>query len=362
MKIVAYSDLHQHEYKSHSWLTEDGLNSRVVDTTNAVKKIYEHAGSIGAPVFFLGDMFQIKGEVPVTGFNELYNVISRRFCLVEGKVMDIMIPGNHDMATADGSRHALEVFNQGSNHVASAPVVLNPWPGIVIAAIPFPMENGKFSASKFAAAYNHVVEQVNRYDSTCTRILMSHCYTQELMKKYHDLSGDVVGRNLLVDFDIVLLGHHHIHDVIESEDGRKCVSVGAPLQHTFNDVGEKRGFVVVDTETREVEHHVLESRKFWAFDGEKAIVPEKAAGSFVRARVGSKTEGERVRKELEKAGAASITIEVVPKTPKKTRLDIKTGAKDDEIVQKFLESEFCTTELPKAELAGLARDYLAKVS
>ncbi len=361
MKLVAYADAHQHEYKNHAWLTEDGLNSRVVDVANAVNEVYAYADSIGAPVMFLGDMFQIKGNVAVTGFNEIYWIISRRFDPAR-KEDDLMIPGNHDMATADGSRHALEVLNQGHNIVVSKPTLLTPWPGVVVATIPYPLVNGKFNDRKFVAAYNTLAEQVAEYETGTFRILMAHCYTHELMGKHHGVAGDVSGADLLEAFDLVLLGHHHIHDVIEGPDGKKCVSVGALIQHTFNDVGDKRGFVEIDTETLKVTHHVIESRKFWAFEGEKEIIPEKAAGGFVRVRVGSKAEGERARKELEKAGAASISIEVIPKTPKKTRLDVEAGAKDDEIIKKFLDSEFCTTTLDKSDLLGRAKEYLAKVA
>lgn len=357
-KIVFYSDLHEHGFKSHSWITEDGLNSREVDAANAAKTVYEYAESINAPVCFAGDLFQIKGEMSVTGFNLLYAIISPRF---SAGGPDIMIPGNHDMATPDGSKHALETFNQDKNLVVTNPTVLSPWPGVVIAAIPYPMEHGKFSQRKFQKAYNTVTKEISERAGDETRILLSHCYTNELMKKHLDRPGDVDGSFLLDFFDFAFLGHHHTHDVITKGD-KKCVSIGAPLQHRFSDVGEDRGFVVLDLEAGTIKHHVIESRRFWTFNDEKEVALDKVAGNFVRVQVESKAAKTRLEKELFEAGAASFSIDIVPKTPKKSRLDIKAGAKDDEIVKKFLGSEFCVTELPKPELAALANDYLAKVS
>lgn len=358
MKIVAYSDPHQHDYKNHSWTTGSGLNSRVEDVAKTVSEVYEYADLIGAPVIFGGDMFQIKGSIPVAGFNEIYKIVSKRFKLTQP---DIMIPGNHDMASADGSRHALEVFHDGTNLVIDQPSVLSPWPNIVVAALPFPMKNGKFNIRKFVEGYNTCLSEVKdpKYDGFF-RILVSHCFTNELMAKYLGIAGDISGKDLLEDYNFVLLGHHHIHDVIDNECGHKCVSIGAPLQHTFNDVAEKRGFIVINTETMSVEHKPLQSRKFWAFSGESEISPEKAKGGFIRCRVSSKAEGDRARKKLEDAGAVSVVIELIPKTPVKKRLDLTTGAKDEEIIKKFIDSEYCETELHKPTLLTLANKYLEK--
>lgn len=359
MKIVVYSDPHQHEYKSHAWVTGDGLNSRVEDVARSVKTVYDYADEIGAPVIFGGDMFQVKGTLSVTGFNEIYKIVSRRFD--NGGLDDIMIPGNHDMATGDGSRHALEIFNEGDCRVFGEPTICRPWDGVVVAAIPFPMVNGKFNDHKFVEGFNNCTREIEEHSEYAgdTRILVSHCFTHELMGKHLGSLGDVKGEDLLEDFDIVLLGHHHIHDII-AKGKKKLVSIGAPLQHTFNDVEETRGFVVIDTETLEAEHIPIESRKFWAFDGEKSISADKAAGGFVRCRVSSKAEGERVKKELTEAGAASVVIELIPKTPKKKRLDLEAGAKDSEILKKFLDSEYCETDLDKKRLLSLATEYLDK--
>lgn len=359
MKIVVYSDPHQHEYKTHAWTTEDGLNSRVEDVAAAVEKVYEYAEGIGAPVVFGGDMFQVKGTLPVTGFNKIYKIISRRFD--NGGLADVMIPGNHDMATADGKHHALEVFNEGDCKVFGEPTVCSPWDGIVIAAIPFPMVNGKFNDRKFVDGFNTCLTEIQEQPDYkgFTRILLSHCFTHELMGKHLGVLGDIKGEDLLEDFDLVLLGHHHIHDTI-TKGKKKLLSIGAPIQHTFNDIGETRGFAVIDTETLEIEHVPIKCRQFWSFDGEKTISADKAAGSFIRCRVSTKAEGERAKKELVEAGAASVVIELIPKTPKKRRLDLEAGAKDSEILKKFLDSEYCETELDKDRLFTLATEYLEK--
>ncbi|MBI9085479.1 MAG: hypothetical protein JEZ11_17920 [Desulfobacterales bacterium] len=361
MKIVAYSDPHSHEHKRHSWISGHGVNSRVEDITTAVQVVYDYADSINAPTVFGGDMFQIKGSVAVNGFNGIFDIIRRRgLRTAPVSLSDLMIPGNHDMSTTDGSKHALEPFANRRNVIATAPMLHSMGDNVTIAALPFPMENGKFSDRKFVANYKMLVEGLSSCAPGHRKILLSHCYTHELMAKHHGVSGDVTGKDLLVDFDVVLLGHHHIHDVIHGDDGRKVVSIGSMIQHTFNDVGEVRGFVVLDTETLEIEHIPIESRKFWAFTGESEISETKAAGSFVRVRVATKVEGERVRKKLESAGAASIVIEVIPVAVKTSRLDLEAGSKDEDIIQKYLDSEWCTTTLDKPELKKRAGKYLSK--
>ena len=49
-------------------------------------------------------------------------------------------------------------------------------------------------------------------------------------------------------FDIVFCGHIHTHEVIG-----KVVVVGSPLQNDQGDKGDKKGFLVYDTETKKLE-------------------------------------------------------------------------------------------------------------
>jgi DNA repair exonuclease SbcCD nuclease subunit len=179
------------------------------------------------------------------------------------------------------------------------------------------------------------------------------------MRKHLGIDGDTSGREMLEHFDLVLLGHHHVHDIITEEKSfRKVVSIGSPLQHTFGDRGEQKGFVVIDTGTLDVEFHELRTPRFTAFEGAKAIIPEEVEGGFVRVKVESKAEAAKAKKVLEKAGAASVVIEIIPKA-KESRIDLTPGAKDTEILSKYVESEWGETNLDSKRLLQKGRKYLS---
>jgi len=231
-----------------------------------------------------------------------------------------------------------------------------------IAQCHFHDQHGRFSAEKFKADLDAAIKRVTSAKPH-TSILISHLFTNELMKKHLDREGDVSGKDLLEHFDLVLLGHHHIHDVIlgdKDAHGRqkKVISIGSPVQLTAAERGEKKGYLIMDTETLDFDFIPLEAPKFHYFEGEKTIIPEKISGDFVNVKVKSKAEGTRVRAVLEKAGVAEYRIEIIPKK-KASRIDLSPGAKDETIIDKFLGSEWGKTELDPARLKKLGQAYLS---
>jgi len=57
----------------------------------------------------------------------------------------------------------------------------------------------------------------------------------------------------LKEFDLILLGHFHQHQTVAG----KIVYVGAPLQHKFSDVGERRGFILLNEKKKTWKHVAL---------------------------------------------------------------------------------------------------------
>jgi DNA repair exonuclease SbcCD nuclease subunit len=356
MKLVFFSDLHAHEYQAHAKVGPSGLNTRLEHSFAVVDEIVRFSEEIRAWTLFLGDLFHIKGMVSVQALNGLMN----RF-LTAGYFAAAMIPGNHDMASADGEQHALEPFKTLENiEVWDSPNLIAPFEDekLIVGAIPYPMKNGKFDRDRFMKSLAGLSEEADRFPSdSYLKILIAHVYTHELMRKYVGIDGDVSAAELVESFDMAFLGHHHIHEVITLGEGKRVVSVGSPLQLTFNDRGLEKGCVVLDTETRRIEFHVLDAPRFRAFEGEKSIVPEEVKGDFVRVRVASKAEATRVKKTLEEAGAASVVVELVPAATK-SRIDLEPGAKDADILKKYISSEWGETSLDKGRLLSEGARFL----
>ncbi|WP_419663848.1 uncharacterized protein Dvar_40770 [Desulfosarcina variabilis str. Montpellier] len=365
MKFIAYSDPHNHPHQSYSKILPDGMNSRLVDIGRAVKTIYDAAEEIGCPVVSGGDTFQVKNSAHVIAFNEFSGILHRRSKVANPDQFDIINIGNHDMATHDGSRHALESLSYlpGIFIPHGASVSFAHWgEGIMFAIIPYPMEHGRFSEDKFRGMLKRAIEEVENA-KPYTAILLGHLYTHELMKKHLDRGGDFSGKELMKHFDLVLLGHHHVHDVIlgpTDKHGRtkKVVSIGSPIQLRADERGDKKGYIIVNTETLDFEFIPIESPEFHYFEGEKTIVPEKITGDFVSVKVKSKAEGTRVKTLLERHGVAEYRIEVVPEK-KTARIDLTPGAKDEEIITKYLESEWGKTDLDHDRLKKIGLAYLS---
>ena len=364
MKFIAYSDPHAHPHQNYSKLLPDGMNSRLKNIVDVVREIYNAANRLKIPVISGGDMFQVKNSMHVLAYNEIAEILKAR-SRCEREECDIICIGNHDIATHDGTRHALEPLiglpgllippdDQNLYHYSKDMQT-------IFVVIPYQMEHGRFSQDKFNKCLENAKHFLSDKDAETT-VLISHLFTHELMKKHLDRDGDFSGAELLDIFDLVLLGHHHIHDVIEGPTDalgrtKKVISIGSPIQLRSDERGEKKGYLIIDTDDLTFEFVPIESPEFHLFDGEKAIVPEKIEGDFVTVKVKSKAEAARVEKVLERAGVAEYRIEVIPEK-KTSRIDLVPGAKDDEIIDKYLASEWGKTDLDPALLKKKGMAYL----
>jgi len=369
MKFIAYSDPHIHPHQRYSKVLPDGMNSRLVDTIKVVDKIYADANELKMPVISGGDTFQVKGSVNVIAYNEMARIVTKRSYHTDALHPDIICIGNHDAATHDGSRHALEplatlpgIIIPTETHTAPHFVYYSD-ESILFTVISYPMEHGRFSEDKFQAQLNTAQKTIAGLGEIKTKILVSHLFTHELMRAHLDRDGDFSAKELIKIFDLTLLGHYHIHHVIDGPKDhlgrpKKVVSIGSPIQITAAERGEKKGYLIIDTDTFDVELVPIESPGFHFFEGEKTIIPEKIAGDFVTVKVKSKAESTRVATLLERAGVAEYRIEIIP-VKKTARIDLAPGAKDEEIIDKYIGSEWGKTELDASRLKATGIKYLS---
>lgn len=351
MKIAAFSDLHAHLYEAHAKILAGGTNSRLQDCIEALKAIVAYCTENAIRVIvFGGDLYHVKGEIKVPAFNRIHEIIAQAH-----EMNWLMIPGNHDFANEDGAEHALETF-KALPHVR---VFDTPWSHTEVDGSG---SEANFVFIPFIRDRKKLEEAIAGFEKPLSprlRILVAHQYTHELMRKYTGRDGDLSAEDLARRFDLVLLGHHHVHDIIVTAGGRKVVSIGAPLQHTFGERGFKTGFVVVDTESLEVEHVPIKSPEFHAFTSLDEMAGTDATGDFVRVRVTGKREAEKARKILEDAGAASIAIEIIPDA-KEVRIDLEPGLADTEILQRYVDSEWGKSDLDSARLLEFGHTYLRR--
>lgn len=347
MKMIFFADPHIHPFQQHSRILPGGVNSRLQAGIDVLRQICDYAVDNGIQkLVCAGDLFHWKEKLDVQALNMVLDLLGDYPLL-----HFYFIPGNHDMASHDGSVNSLEPMKMLPNVM----VISNPggvyFDGVYFAFVPYIQTNGKFDSGRFYAAVQEALPT-----PPGTSVLVSHCYIDDLMKKHFGIAGNMEAADLAGMFDLSLLGHLHIHDMVSFPNGRRVVSIGSPIQQRVSDAGNETGFLVLETDDLSLKRVRTHGPEF-ASVPPGSLDPEKVADNFVRVRVSSKQEEEKVRKELEEMGAASVAVEVVP-VANESRIDISPGSKDADLFQKYLSSPWGGTKLDHARLTEMALRYL----
>jgi DNA repair exonuclease SbcCD nuclease subunit len=338
MKGVAFADVHAHPHRGYGDISS---SQRMRHCINAIETVLQYATDHELPVFFLGDLFHIKGSLPVEALNGIISVFN------DYKYLDIYaIPGNHDIIGDENALYPLSVLGVNIYNYPTR-VTIN---GVEFGFIPYTKNREKLEKYPF-----------DFLEETRPQVVVAHQWVDELMGAYGGISGDVSAFDLAGDANMLLLGHLHDHSVRDLmrrglTEMLRVVSVGAPIAHNFGDQ-DNRGFVVFDTETRNIDHHTIEAPHFVKLDGYvKGSTSVK--GDFVRVKVSSLKEAEKVREELLKDGAIGVDIEIVPKK-KESRIDLSPGSDDVDILSKYIVSEWGASGLSQDDLLRIGMRYLS---
>lgn len=128
-------------------------------------------------------------------------------------------------------------------------------------------------------------------------------------------------------------------------------SVGAIAHHTWSDVGSKAGFVVVDTEKKEVKFHSTRAPRFITITAGKYSeeeLPLVVDGNYVRVELEetTATEVEAVRKLMMDNGAQGVIIKSIKRDNIVARATTTVTAKSEttrESVKNFVEATVSPT-------------------
>lgn len=356
MDLVFFSDLHAHPHQAHATTLAGGVNSRLQGCVDALAEVVKAANAMkDAVVIDAGDLFHAKNTTTVEAWNPIHAV------LMDLKHPIYHIPGNHDTLNSNLSRHCLEQLHDPAikSYVCDEPTVVNVGPDTAIGFVPFPMENAKFSEKKFWDGIAGVRRAFATLPGTTKKILVSHAYTHELMRKYTGQNGDVSAEDLS-GFDAVFLGHHHVHDHVTTKTGMQVVSIGATIQHTFTDAGQPRGYVTLETDTMAWTHVPIPGVSFQQGLSKKklaALPNSEIAGGFFRVEAKDQVEARKVKEDLLTRGAASVDVKITP-TTKKARITISANDKDAVILGKYFDAVGPPPGVTKEELIETAADYL----
>jgi DNA repair exonuclease SbcCD nuclease subunit len=288
MKIGVMSDPHFHAYKNHSTII-DGINSRLLDVENAWKQAVNKMIEMECELLLVaGDFFHVRGSIKPSTYNRVFGLMQ----WTTQRLPVIAIPGNHDMEDFKGGSTAIDTFHEiGGFFVAESEseVEVVSSGGVGVACIPYHknLEGFVNTARGVCTDEVKIVIVHQGFDDYCNPGMPGEGFSVAMAR---ELFGD----------RWVLAGHYHT----PAADG-KCIQVGAPLQHNFGDEGLKRGFWVIDTETDQAEHFELKTPRFCTIRSAE----DAADGEFIRIKVPTVAEGEKLAKKLKSATDIVIQLE-----------------------------------------------------
>ncbi len=244
MRFIVYSDLHLHCWSYGSKLIE-GLNSRLLQQIDVLNQMKKYAMRHGIrDIFCCGDVTHTQGrtdaEVSMAG-HAAFSGIS-----AEG-IKQWWIPGNHDYKDRAGKIHGLSYLKELGALVEKQEFFLNYTNGTSLAFLPYTE-----SKEELLAFFNNV--PVN-----------SICFIHQ------GVSGVPVNSQIFLDeifdpaiipehVDHVFSGHYHDHKLVSP----KLTIPGAPMQHTWGDAGQRRGWLdcTIDVGGVDIKHIESDHPKF----------------------------------------------------------------------------------------------------
>ena len=351
MRIIAFSDSHVHPHRFGATVDEaTGRQSRLQDGIDALDMTAQAAIDHKADLrVFCGDMFHTRGKLAPSILNpviEHYRKPSRPF-------HDELIVGNHDMEHRVEGEHALKALagervTVRDGHGYQAGVYINahgPSLGVGWVAYEPDIKALKDKVKQVAAQA--------RLDTKSTwKLLMIHHGVDGAMDGIPDMGFGP--RDLPhEDFTVILCGDYHTHKELVAG---KAWMIGAPLQHTFGDAGQKRGYMVIDLAAGTanlVENTNAPKFVTWA-KGEAPLTKAIIEGNFVRIRHDDEKELDAIEVAVLTAGAKAVQKELVKDWAAVTRSDVSLSMTTSQMFKTWIADQ----ELP----AGVDPDELVKLN
>jgi DNA repair exonuclease SbcCD nuclease subunit len=334
MKFLFFADLQAHNYKQFSTILSSGLNSRLNDCLNVLKQVRKTVKEREIThVFFLGDLFEsrtkVDGDVATLVYEELLGM--SRECKL------YLLVGNHDQHTKMGYTHWMKLFQGTTAVIIDMPMEIILDTGYMIYAVPF-IPDGE-EAKK---AINNIEEQ------KAPEFLLFHQGLKEAATGPYDshVKAELSIKDMPTDKVKYCIGGHY-HKGQELLDG-KIRYVGSPLQLTFGERNEEKGFTIYDVEKDKFEFIFSDAPLFHYFESVSLFNDAKSSidhnRDFIRVRCNVK-EAEDLKKKYPR-----IQPELIPKPSSKPRIKKEVTYTDEALVAEYILLQ--KTDLDKRRLAA----------
>ena len=281
LKLLHFADVHLGTENYGRIDPSTGLHSRLADFTAALDEVVARAlqGDVDL-VVFAGDAYRNRDPSP-THQREFARRIRR---LSEAHVPTVLLVGNHDLPSAAGRAHSVDIFDTlGVPHVtiADRPRIypVETQRGVVqVAALPWIVRSRMFTREELRGksleeinealadvASRTILDMAASLDSSRPAILVGH--VSVLGAKFGSERSLTLGQDMLLPlsvvanpaFDYVALGHIHRFQVLAD---RPLVAYSGSIERVdFGEEHEEKGFMLVEIVAKgETRHEFVPTR------------------------------------------------------------------------------------------------------
>jgi len=274
MKIILFSDLHIYNHFSKT-IFEDIAQRFLIHIFNYCK---EH--SI-LKVIFLGDWFHLKNKINVPAYIKSFDLLEQ-FKL--SGVEFIFIIGNHDMPIADTTDFSIIHSFKEYGKV----ITLYDWIDI---------EDIRFHCLSYT-------KQLPKFEYTENKnILCSHLDINNFLMEGNMICNNGFNIKEFGNFDLVFSGHFHNHQIINN-----IIYTGSPYQVRFSERFDKKGFIVLDTDTLKWTFEIYnDAPVFKEIINFESVDSSEIKGNFIRIKTHKDNKNlSKIKEEFISAGAESV--------------------------------------------------------
>jgi DNA repair exonuclease SbcCD nuclease subunit len=245
MKLLITADLHLSLYKNSRLLNE--LPIPLYYTQINLEKMAKVYKEQECDYFIIaGDLFHDKSHVYMNSYN-----IIKDFINANSNINFIIITGNHDISDIKGNINTLDSLEQFTNVQ-----IIKKYEKIEnIFLLAFNKNQGEL-----------LTDMIENYDINPidTNILISHFGVNEgMLSTGMSIKTGIKAKHLFGLFNKIILGHYHKPQEILSEDKtRELIYVGSPIQLNWGEKNEDKRFMVINTESLEIEYIETETQKY----------------------------------------------------------------------------------------------------
>jgi DNA repair exonuclease SbcCD nuclease subunit len=276
-------------------------------------------------IWILGDLFHIRGKIPVVVFNKVYD----KFKEITKLGINIgILSGNHDYVF-DSSESTTSVYSLQQIDK----VTLLDWEILKI-------ENCSFICIPYLRNISLLKEKINYYKKNIktNRILLTHGTVRNSLMDNGIKNESGLENEDLTGFDLALVGH--IHRPQKLADG-KIIIPGSPLCHNKRDLNSPiRGFWVLNCTTLKISFVPTEHPKFYSFSistkkelSEVLLKIKKSDFVYLNVLKEIDVNFDEIIEKFPRFNVFYTSVSI----PQENRLDISPGDSEEKIIENYIE-------------------------